>query len=489
MEKSIAEREINVIDMFWAVCLKWRQILLWAVVFALLAGGFSYLKSIRAAKQAAEPMEEISLDEIELDNDSKNNVNAYLAYKEIYANQIIYNENSPLMQLDSNGFYRGIITYYVDTHFEVEYPLINKKDNTSAIVGAYKVQLRSQEFTAKLKELADSDEKNVSYIKELIDCDNNYGKTDAVTGGNDVMMISVYGADERTCKEMAELVKEVISSGKAEVTKQMGEHDITLIEDNCEYVADIELLKFQQENISKCSAYFNTIRDLRGKLSDDELSYVDAYERQQSEFEGGMENDEENIFLKPSVSIKYVVAGIVGGAALAFFAIVLMYLFNYRLRLEDDFEMLYGVKLLGSVLIKDDGKKKWFAFFDQFIIRMRHLNKRYFTEDEAISMVAAEIKIGVKKLEASKVFVTGAVVGKEEKSVIEQLKKELNKSGIELVLGKPILYDAEALEKSVEVGCVVLVERAGISLYGEIAEEIEICAHQGMKLLGAVVVA
>lgn len=488
MEKNIAEREINLIDMFWAACLKWRQILLWAVIFALLAGGVSYLKNVRTAKKAAEPTV-VSLDEIELDEDSKNNANAYLEYKQIYADQIMYNVNAPLMQLDSNGFYRSIVTYYVDNHFVVEYPLVDKSDTTDAIVEAYKARLRSEEFTGKLKELVGSDEKISSYVKELIDCDNNYGKTNMTVDGTGIMRISIYGADEQTCKGLAELVKEAISSGKATITEQLGEHDIALIEDCCEYMADIELLKYQQENVSKLSTYSNTIRDLKGKLTEDELSYIDVYEKEQAELEGETATEEENISLKASVSIKYVVVGIVGGAALAFFVIVLMYLFNSRLRLEDDFEMIYGVKLLGSVIIKDEGKKKWFAFLDQFFIKMRHLNKHYFTEAEAVSMVAAGIKIGAKKFGTTKVFVTGAVVGKEEKSVIEQLKKELKKTGIELVQGKPILYDAEALEQSAEVGCLVLVERAGASLYDEVAEEIEVCMHQGAKVLGAVVVA
>lgn len=489
MEKNIAEREINLIDMFWAACLKWRQILLWAVIFALLAGGASYFKSARTAKKVMEPAEEVSLDEIELEADSQNSANAYLEYKQIYADQIRYNENAPLMKLDSNGFYRSVITYYVDNHFSVEYPLVEKNDTTDAVIESYRAKLRNEEFAAKLEELTGSDTKMISYVKEQIDCANKYGRTDTVAEKDGILMISIYGADEQSCKEMSQLVKETISSGKATVTEQLGEHDIVLIEDSCDLVADVELLKYQQENISKLSTYSNVIRDLKSRLTEGELFYVGIYEREQSELEGGKTAKEEDGSLKAAVSIKYVIVGIVGGAALAFFVIVLMYLFNRRLRLEDDFEMLYKAKLLGSVMIEDGNKKKWFAFVDRFFIKMRHLNKHYFTEDEAVSMVAAGIKIGAKKVGVSKVYMTGAVVGKEEKSIVERLKKELKKTGIELVAGKSILYDAEALEQSAEIGCVVLVERAGASLYGEVAEEIEICAHQGMKVLGAVVVA
>jgi len=55
------------------------------------------------------------------------------------------------------------------------------------------------------------------------------------------------------------------------------------------------------------------------------------------------------------------------------------------------------------------------------------------------------------------------------------------------VAGKPVLRNAEALEEMAEIGAVVLLETAGESLYGEIVEEIEICKHQKVTVLGSVI--
>lgn len=488
MEKSIVEREINLLDMFWAVCLKWRQIIVWAFIFAVLAGGFSYLKSARTAKVAMEPAEEISLEDIQLEEDSQNDANAYLEYKQMYSNQIMYNDNASLMQLDANGFYREVITYYVDNHFSVEYPLIGKTNNINAIVESYKSELRDEEFVGKLEELTGCSEAESSYVKELIDCDNKYGKLSTKVNDTGILSVSIYSNDEETCKALAELVKESLEGGKATVTQKLGEHDITLIEDNYDYIADLDLLKYQQENVSKLSTYATNLDNMKSKLSDDEISYIEAYEREKI-----LENEEvgEEVTDIPLVTIskKLVIVGFVGGGVLAFFIYALFYLLNSKLRLEDDFEEMYNIKLLGNVVTKSETKKKWFGFVDVLFNKMRHLNKRYFTKEEAVSMVAASIKIGARKLSTSKVYVTGAAVGKQEKFVVEQLKKELKKTDVELILGKPILYDAESLEQSAEVGCVVLIESVGVSLYREVAEEIEICKHQETKVLGAVVVA
>lgn len=488
MNKNIVEREINLLDMLWTVCLKWRQILLAAVIFAVLAGGLSYLKSSQMAKEASEPAEEIDLEDIGLEDDSKKNVDVYLEYKQMYADQIIYNDSAPLMQLDANGFYRDVITFYVDNHYAVEYPLMTKTNNINAMLETYKAELRTNEFTTKLNELVGNDECTMPYGTELVDCANKYGHLNEMTSGVGVLMISVYGNNEQTCKELASLVMETIQAGKGNVTEKFGEHEIFLIEENCSYISDPDLLRYQQENINKLSTYATNIDNMKNKLTDIELSYVDAYEKEEM-LESGELKEEAVEVPVVSISKKLVVLGFVGGAAVVFCVAVFTYLFNGRLRLEDNFEMMYGVKLLGNVILKDNKKKKWFGFVDKFFTKMRHLNRHYFEADEAISMVAAGIKIGAKRMNASKVYVTGATLGKEEKKVIEKLQKELNKADVSLIAGKPILYDAEALEKSAEVGFVVLLEEAGVSLYNEVAEEIEVCEHQGMNVLGAIVVA
>ncbi|MBD5542792.1 MAG: hypothetical protein HDR01_00750 [Lachnospiraceae bacterium] len=484
MEKNFEEREINLMDMFWAACLKWRQIVLWAVIFALLAGGFSYLKSAKAVRAAVQPEEEIALEDIKLEKDSKRNAMAFLQYKQMYEEQIRYNEKAPLMQLNANGFYREVISYYVDNHFLVEYPVMSKNNYINAMVETYQATLRSEEFMTRLIEVTGIDEKDISYETERIDCVNKYGTINMPVNDPGIMMISIYSDDEQECLELAELVKEFIISEKATVTEKFGEHDIILIEESCSCISDADLFKYQQDNISRLSTYATSLETMKGKLTDEELSYVNAAGKEQE-----VEEEQEVDVPAVTVSKKLIVVGFVGGAVLAFLVIVLLYLLNSRLRLEDNFERIYEIKLLGNVIVHDDEKKKWFAFIDRIFYRLRHLNKRYFQKEEAVSMIAAGIRIGAKKQGASKVYVTGTALEKEEKSIIEQLKKELKKSGIELVSGGSILYDAEALEKLAETGFTVLVERAGVALYSQIAEEIDICGHQGVKVLGAVVVA
>lgn len=51
-----------------------------------------------------------------------------------------------------------------------------------------------------------------------------------------------------------------------------------------------------------------------------------------------------------------------------------------------------------------------------------------------------------------------------------------------------MLYDTAAMEQLNTMKGVVLVEKAGSTLYEEIAKELELLARQGITVLGSVVV-
>lgn len=487
MERDNADREFNLNDIFWATCLKWRYILVCAVIFAILAAGYSYIKNARTAQELAE---KITVTNMVLEENSQQNVKDYLEHMRVYEDQIRYNDGAALMQLDAAEFYRSVLTYYVDNHFAVEYPLMSKVNNVDAMIEMYKAGIRKEEFATKFRALMGNDENTALYGMELVDCSNRFGDSSIqMTATAGVFRISIYGNNEQECMGLAELVKASIEAEKQVVTEKFGEHTLTLVENNCSLVSDIDLLRYQQENIAKSTGYAAGIRDLQTKLTEEEISYIETYKKEMSKDESEEVLEDTTEAVSVTISKKIVVVGFIGGAALAFFVMMLLYLLNGRLRLEDDFETIFRIRLLGNVLLESKRKKKWFAFIDNFFNKMRHFNKHYFLEKEAISMAATNIKIGAKKLGATKVFITGASVEKEECSVIEKVKDELKITGIELVIGKPILYDAEALEKAAEIGVVVLIEHAGASLYSEVNQEIEICAHQGTKVLGAIVVA
>lgn len=489
MENNVAEREINLWDMLWAVCGKWRSILLWAIVFSLLAGGFSYYKSVKSVEVSSNT-KQITLEELRnnLSYEEIQAVNAYFDYKQMYKEMCYYNENSPLMKLDANNFYKGEISYYVDNGFTVEYPIIDEHNNIVAMVGMYNAVVETDEFITQVKE-ALGDENDISYVMELIDSVDLYGgdKTIEKSEGDGVFSISVYAEDEETCTILKELVKNKIEASKKSVEKKFGKHEIVLIQDIVFRTNSSELLIGQKECVDRSQACATNMMNVSAKFTNNQKAYVAKVEENETEISGDSQ-DVNQVAPAATVSVKYVLIGFVGGAFIVFFVWVINYLFAAKLRLEDDFEKIYGKKLLGNIAVSDTKSKKWFAFVDRFFVQLRHFNQRYFEQEEALDMVAANIRITANKTGNKKIVVVGAAGGEDEKKVTDLLAKKLEKDGIELIWSNPILYNAESLEKAVQIGHLVMMERAEKSLYKEIKKEIEICKQHEINLIGCVVV-
>lgn len=484
MRKSVAEREINFWDMLWAICLKWRSILVCAIILSVLVGGFSYYKNTKAAAEV-NTMADVDIDEIaqRLDNEELETMEAYITYKDMYSKQIDFNEKSEFMKLNAESFYKGEVTYYIDNNYEVVYPVINKTNPIVSIVNAYQTEFNKSEFIQKSSEILDAENKEAAYNADFIDFNNTYEMTNSIEtdASKGILSVSVYVSDEQKCKKIIALIKEIVEANKNEIASAYGKHDLVLIQDTCVKSANNTILGTQKENIDKVQTYAKLMSDMEAKFSNDERLYINAYEQMNTK-------TEEKEHVRVSVSKKLLVVGFLGGAFLALIYFALAYIFGSKIRLEDDFEDIFGSKLLGNVPVNEKEKKKWFGFIDCIFERIRHFNQRYFERNDAIDMIAANIRIVMQKAGSKSVIITGAVCGEDERRVVGELAQRLERDGIEIVCESPVLYNAETLEKLVKVGYVVLVEKAEKSLYQEVAREIEICTQQEVNLIGCVVV-
>lgn len=115
------ERDINLRGLFFSILLKWRSILMCMVVFAVIAGGSSYMKSAKLAEknralieeeqstlsaqereEAAKAREEAAakaLNATEITN-VKHVAGVVNEYQQMYDAQKRYNDNSIYMRLD-----------------------------------------------------------------------------------------------------------------------------------------------------------------------------------------------------------------------------------------------------------------------------------------------------------------------------------------------------------------------------------------------------
>lgn len=491
--ETTKERELSLYDMFWAICLKWRSILAVAIVFAVLAGAFSYVQSAKQIEANSKIVTDETEDSLEklytrMSYDEQKMADGYLNYKKSYDDLVAYNENAPLMQLDANDFYKGEISFYIDTNYAVEYPVIEKKDDTVAITNAYKSVISSQDFANHMSDVLGIEK--TAYALEMVDSKGVYAGVNALDNeeSQGLLSICVYAKDEETCLQLEELVKENVLAKKNELKQQFGEHEINVLKEEISRTASAELLKYQKANMELAYTCSNNMYNMYIRFADYQKAYINQARIDEGAKTVLPETTEENtVVLTPTISKKMIVLGFLGGACLIFVFWAFVYIFSTRLRLEENFEQIFSSKLLGNVPMADK-KKKWFFFVDGLFEKLRHFNKRYFALDDALDMVAANIRIAMKNADSKKIMFTGAACGEEEKKMIKLLEERLKKDGIEIVFESSILYNAESLEKLVETGRVVLVERAEKTFQHEVAREIEICTQQNIDLIGTVIV-
>lgn len=464
------EREINLVDMFWAVCLKWRAMLLWGILFALILGGIGYYNNAR--KQDIEALEG------KLTDKDRIQVDTYLTYQELYDMQKDYNKNSPLMQLDPDEFYVNVLTYYVDNHHVVEYPVISENDNIYALMQSYRTVLRTDTFTDAIAETMDMDEAEKRYGIELVDLYNAYGDMGIPTDTYNMMTITVYGETLQDCEKLSALVQSTIEENKTEMENRFGAHDITLVDNIAKQVSDMDLSVYQKTNIDNLSLYDTSLESSAASLSSAALSYADVVKEKK-------ENEEKD---ESPIDIKSIIIGFVVGLFAVIFISAMGYILNKKHRYEDDYERTYGVKFLGTVGSNVTEKKKLFSGVDRRIYKKRHANIHKLTPGEEEDMAASGIKLLAKKACADKVYLTGATIDEVSEDIIDTFTKRLGKDGIELVAGKPIIYNAEALENASETGYIVMIDKIGEATYNQVYDMLDCCDNHKICVLGGIMV-
>ena len=162
-----------------------------------------------------------------------------------------------------------------------------------------------------------------------------------------------------------------------------------------------------------------------------------------------------------------------------------MYIFNGKLRASDELQNLYHIPQMG--LIVKDSKKKLLP--DKWVDNLRNHGKRKFTPAQSMELAVAAVKIAAVKNGLDYVCLMGCNLAEGADNVCESIKQALEKEQIAVTILDNVLYNAEAMEKLENEKGVVLVEKAGSTLYNEVAKEIELLTRQDIAVLGGIVVA
>lgn len=487
-------REIDLLDMIADVLSHWRGLIVALVLGAVLLGGFSYMKSLRTVQNVQQPetvvQEETTVEEQltqleqSLDDKSLATVLAVVDDEKEYDLKKTYSENSIYMQLNPLQTAQTELIYQVQT----------ADGSMDGQLGALYTSLLNN--VGLYDWVAQQTGIEARYAGELISAETVstltiQSKTEKLQQemflGTNCVKLSILQSDAEACQKLAEAVKAYISEEQKQLNNELGQHALILVAETTGSVMNKELMDEQIQCRNEIASLQSTIAATKADFTEEQKKYYELLTwegAEQSEQPAQNVTAEENPVPTPAVSKKYVLLGAVLFAFVYALVICMVYIFNTRLRESDELQSIYGIPQIGSV-VRESGRK---VFLDKWVDSLRHYGKRKFTAEQSMELAFAAIKIAAVKNGLNNICLMGCNMSAGADKVCESLKEALEKEQISVSVLDNVLYDAEAMEKMDAMQGAVLVEKAGSTLYNEVAGELELLKRQDIRVLGGIIV-
>lgn len=487
-------REIDLLDMIADVLSHWRGMIVALVLGAVLLGSFSYMKSLRTVQNVQQPetvvqeeatvQEQLTYLEQSLDNNSRAAVLTVLDDEKEYDLTKTYSENSIYMQLTP------LQTAQTELIYQVQTVDVNMEGQLGALYTSLLNNVGLYDWVGQQTGI------EAGYVGELISAETVSSLTiqskteklqQEMSLGTNCVKVSILQSDAEACQKLAEAVKAYISEEQKQLNNELGQHALILVSEATGSVMNKDLMDEQIKCRNEIASLQSTIAATKADFTEEQKKYYELLtweEAEHSEQPAQNVTAEENPVPTPAVSKKYVLLGAVLFAFVYAVVICMVYIFNTRLRESDELQSLYGIPQIGLV-VRESGRK---VFLDKWVDSLRHYGKRKFTAEQSMELAFAAIKITAVKNGLNNICLMGCNMSAGADKVCESLKAALEKEQIGVSVLDNVLYDAEAMEKMDAMQGVVLVEKAGSTLYNEVAGELELLKRQDITVLGGIIV-
>ena len=334
---------------------------------------------------------------------------------------------------------------------------------------------------------------DAAYAAELISVSTNpeiFVRNGAnISTGSDNLKVTVIQKDEETCGQLAAAVSSYMEQQQKNLVKELGNHELILLSETSGKIISTDMMARQIDYGNQVSNLRSGIASAKAGFTADQQKYYDLLTWEEETREAEMDQkdtttEEEPVLASPSVSKKYVLLGAVLFAFVYAGILFLIYIFNSKIRVSDELQSLYHIPQIG-VVVKDSKKK---FILDKWVDDLRHYGKRKFDAKQSMELAFAAVKIAAVKNKLNTICLMGCNLEAGAGSVCENLKTALEKEGINVTVLDNVLYNAESMEKVEAMTGVVLVEKAGSTLYNEIANELALLKRQDITVLGGIIV-
>ena len=462
------EREISLTGLFVHILLRWRTIVTWMLIGAILFGGYSYYDSVQTAKRQEELAQKqkevmsLSSDASEtLTVEQLNNVDMVRQYESFCD----YFDQSLLMKISPAEIPCAKILYAVKSdNFEESKDI--RKIYDALIAGGFLQWLEKR-----------VEEPIMPGLSELITVET------AILAQEDstVLEVRIWHVSAKECKMLSSYLKEYMEEQSNLLQTKWGEHELICISESFEVVTDYNLLRTQKDLFDHIEVAHADATALKKKFTVEQSRYYEQLLKGESE----SEETESVVVQTPSVSIKQIIIGAIVFALIYALMVAVNYIFSTKIKVADNLTDMYGIAQLGKIM-KTIPEKRLFRKLDLCIYRIQSRSKRIFSEAESINLAISSVKIAAKKNELSKILCIGTSWNEKMLQIAEKMRVALEKEEIEMVLINNVLYDSESMEQLDGAEAGFLLEGIGVAFYDEIQKELELLGRQDIMCLGIV---
>lgn len=462
------ETEIDLVDLMFYLLRQWKTLLV-AIVLGAILGGAIYMvkKPVEAAKpiSALEEAEDM-IANYQLEQDVKANMDLAYRYRQLYAQQLEYNEKSLVMKMDPGEVYTGELEYYLAAG-----------DNTRLLGELFANILSEEELLSDLKEAANLDCEE-QYLNEIVSGSikqdsgvvNNENSVIFQESKNILISYSVSYMDKRSCEKMLDVIRSRVESLDQEYREIYGDYTLTSVNDSVRLVINNDYLNKQKSSADAINTYLSNITRLEGAFEGDDLEYYRVVYLSREEVKDTTEevvveaeefNTVKELVRRIAISV-FLLCCIWGG----FYFV--KYILDPHIKTVSEVQN-YGLKVIGRIW-KEDQKLGWIG-------RLDHKRKGIYDSVEYI--VSAVNTFPVQKI---------LLCLNQSHAESRKLAEELEREATCVMLSNPVHLDSSALEKAKKVDGVILLAVIGVTLRKDIERELDVCRIQNIPVVGVIVI-
>ena len=453
--------ELSLKELVIAVLYRWRLVLVFAVVIALVMAGFGYFTRINNM-DALQNVYEKHITAWEQSLKAKQDTIESLTEKASAAK--IYNQESLLMEIDPFNNQVATISLYAQTAQANDSPAPLDPEMQAATVKRLVDQYMVVAVNAPLETVFAGllpREYREAYLREVIRVQKGL-ETDVSAAGyppnesQGIITITIFGNKNYDAQDLALAMYQYLLSKKDLVTASAGEHTLSILGQSSVIREDQNLADIQTAQRNMAAESSNQITTLMDEISDLRAK-------------------------KPSAPATFPYAvknGIIGGLVGLFLGIVasiLIYLAQLPLQAPEQLQNQLGIRFLGGTRRKYRGwPARWGARLAGSMLLA--------DEGEAMKIIAANLKEAIGSHRS--ILLTGTLPESLIREFAEKLSGAFQHPDVTLTPVADINASAESIVKLSQADAVILVERLHVSGLRKVYQEKERLRLAGRDILG-----